>query len=107
MSAPGCAPREVIRDYWLAALNYLAIGRTAAELRAQAADPEMTRGLALMCGITEDEERAQVLAVADRLDGLTAAGLTPESAYSLAGLDDVLGPYADNAVAALVPEAVA
>jgi len=79
----------VIRDHWTAALRLYAIGRTSEELRAQAADPEMTRGLALLSGITEEQERAQVLAIAAAIDQLTAAGLTPDRAYCLAGL----GPY--------------
>jgi hypothetical protein len=97
--ACGCArhrPVLVFRDYWLAALNYLALGRTAAELREQAADPEMNRGLAALCGITEEQERAQVLAIAGNLGQLEAQGMTPDQAYRLAGLDLVLGPYAEN-----------
>lgn len=92
--APRRSP-QVTRDYWTAALKFYATGRTAGGLRAMAADPEMTRGLALLSGVTEDEERAQVLAIADAIDALAAAGLTPEQAYFLAGLDKVLGPYAD------------
>ncbi len=97
----------VIRDYWLAALKYCAIGRTAADLRAQAADPEMTRGLALLSGISEEQERAQVLAVAPAIDLLAAAGLTPVKCWYLAGLDQFHGPYADNAALARMPEVAA
>jgi len=91
-AAPVTAPGAV-RDHWMAALKFHAIGRTAAHLRVMAADPEMTRGLALLSGITEDEEQAQTLAVADAIDSLTAEGLTPEQAYFLSGLDKVFGPY--------------
>jgi hypothetical protein len=97
--ACGCArhrPAPVARDYWLAALKFYATGRTPRALRAMASNPEMTRGLALLSGVTEDEERAAMLAIARDIEELAAAGLTPEQAYFLASLDKVLGPYAEN-----------
>lgn len=106
--ACGCAchhPVSAARDHWLAALKFYATGRTPRALRAMAASPEMTRGLALLSGVTEDEERAAMLAIAEAIDELAAAGLTPEQAYFLASLDKVLGPYAENA--ALSAEAAA
>jgi hypothetical protein len=87
------AAPQVITDYWMAALKYRAIGRTAASLREQAADPVMTEGLALLSGITAGQERIQVLAVADAVDALAAEGLTPEQCYFLANLDKEFGPY--------------
>ena len=89
-------PTLVIRDYWTAALKFYATGRTSRALRTMAANPEMTRGIALMSGITEEQERAQVLAIADAIDEYAAAGLTPEGAYSLASLEEVFGrPFAE------------
>jgi hypothetical protein len=84
-------PTEKMNDYWTAALKFYATGRTAGALRALAADPVMTRGLALMCGITEVEELEQLLGIADAIDAYAAAGLTPEGAYSLAGLEEIFG----------------
>jgi hypothetical protein len=84
---------EALTDTWLAALRYRAIGRTAGDLRAQAADPEWVRGLALEGGITADQEREQMLAVAGRMDRLAAEGLTPVACWYLGGLDQFLGPY--------------
>lgn len=92
-------PREPqrITDYWTAGLKFYATGRNSATLRAIAADPVLTRGFALLSGITEDEERAQALGIADAIDALAAEGLTREQAYFLAGLDKVLGPYPGTA----------
>jgi len=86
-------PPAVITDYWTAAIKFYATGRTAEGLRAMAADDEMTRGLAVLSGITEDEEREQVLKIADAIDKLTAEGLTPVKCWYLAGLDQFLGPF--------------
>jgi hypothetical protein len=86
-------PTLVIRDYWLAALKYFALGRTANDLRDEAADPEWVRGMALEGGITEEQERAQLLAVADRIADLKAEGLTPVKCWYLSGLDQFLGPF--------------
>jgi hypothetical protein len=86
-------PPAVITDTWLAALRYRAIGRTAEDLREQAADPEWVRGLALEGGITEEQEREQLLAIADRMTQLAAEGLTPVKCWYLGGLDQWLGPY--------------
>jgi hypothetical protein len=84
-------PTLVIRDYWLAGLKYFALGTTAEDLRAQAADTEWVRGMALEGGITEEQERTQLLAVADRIDSITAEGLTPVKCWYLSGLDQFLG----------------
>jgi len=92
MSAPGCAPREVIRDYWLAALKLYAAGRAADDVRAQAANPETVRARAAY-GVTEEEGRARALAVADCIDRLSAAGLTPAECWYLAGMDRLHGPF--------------
>jgi hypothetical protein len=87
---------ELISDYWMAALKFRATGRTSRALRVMAADDEMTRGLALMSGVTQDEERAQVTGIADAIDVLEAHGLTPEDCYNLAGLDKLFGrPFAE------------
>lgn len=86
-------PPEALRDHWTAALKYMGIGRTAESFRAQAADPDFTRGMALLSGTSGDAEHAWLSAVADAIDTLTAEGLTPEQAYFLAGLDRELGPY--------------
>lgn len=71
------AETAVTRDYWTAALKYCAIGRTAETLRAMAADPEWTRGMAAVSGVTEEEERRDMLATASAIDALAAEGLTP------------------------------
>lgn len=89
-------PTLVFRDYWMAALKFYATGRTAEGLRVQAADPAWTAGLAFIDGVTPAEEAAELLAIAGAIDSLAVAGLTPERAYALAGLDKVLGPYAEN-----------
>jgi hypothetical protein len=87
---------QVISDYWTAALKFYATGRTSRALRTMAADGEMTRGLALLSGITEDEEREQITGIADAIDVLEAHGLTPEKCYFLAGLDKLFGrPFAE------------
>lgn len=87
---------QVISDYWMAALKFYATGRTSRALRAMAADDEMTRGLALMCNITPEQEREEITGIADAIDSLAAAGLTPEQAYSLAGLEELLGrPFSE------------
>lgn len=86
-----------ITGYWTAALKLYAVGRNADTMRAIAADPVLTRGFALIYGITEDEEREQELGIADAIDALAAEGLTREQAYFLAGLDKVLGPYLGTA----------
>jgi hypothetical protein len=90
-------PPEKITDYWTAGLKFYATGRRSATLRAIAADPVLTRGFALLAGITEDEERAQALGIADAIDAIAAEGMTREQAYFLAGLDRILGPYPGNA----------
>lgn len=90
-------PPLVIRDHWMAALKLYATGATAEDFRAEADSPARVKGLALLCGITQEQERAQALAIAGAIDNYAAAGLTPEQAYSLAGLDRELGPYEDNA----------
>lgn len=82
---------QKVTDTWMAALKFHATGRTSRALRAMAADGELTRGLALMTGITEEQERAQVLAIASAIDELSGAGVTPEKAYGLAGLEELLG----------------
>jgi hypothetical protein len=89
-------PPQPINDYWMAALKFYATGRTSRALRVMAADPEMTKGLALLSGVTEDEEREQITGIADAIDILEAHGLTPEDCYNLAGLDKLLGrPFAE------------
>ena len=90
-------PTLVIRDHWLAALKYFALGRTAGDLRDEAADPEWVRGMALEGGITEDQERAQMLAIADAIDALAATTLTPVKCWYLSGLDQFLGPFPGTA----------
>jgi hypothetical protein len=93
--SPAASP-ELITDYWTAALKFRATGRTSRALRTMAADEEMTRGLALLSGVTEDEEREQVLGIADAIDVLESHRLTPEDCYNLAGLDRLLGrPFAE------------
>lgn len=94
-AAPVTRP-GAITDYWMAALKFRATGRTSRALRTMAANEELTRGLALLSGITEDEERAQTLGIADAIDVLEAHGLTPENCYFLAGLDRIFGcPFAE------------
>jgi hypothetical protein len=90
-------PTLVIRDFWLAALKYFAVGTTAEDLRQQAADPEWVRGMALEGGITQEQERAQLLAVAHCLDSLAATTLTPVDCWNLSGLDQFLGPFPGTA----------
>lgn len=77
-----CPPEAVTDDAWLAALRYRAIGRTAGDLRERAAI------------VTQEQERTQLLAVADRVDALAAEGLTPVKCWYLGGLDQWFGPYA-------------
>jgi hypothetical protein len=89
-------PPQPINDYWMAALKFYATGRTSRALRVMAGDEELTRALAIDTGITEDAERAQILGIAAAIDELAVAGLTPEGAYNLAGLEEALGrPFAD------------
>jgi hypothetical protein len=89
-------PAEKITDYRTAALKFRGTGRTARALRVMAANEEMTRGLALLSGITEDEEREQMTGIADAIDVLESHRLTPEDCYNLAGLDKLLGrPFAE------------
>lgn len=82
-----------ITDYWTAGLKFYATGRTAEALRLMAANREMTEGLALLSGVTPEEEREQMLGIASAIDALKAEGLTREQAYFLAGLDKDFGPY--------------
>jgi hypothetical protein len=86
-------PTLVIRDFWLAALKYYALGSTAGDLRADAADPEWVRSASLDAGITEEQERAQLLAVAHCLDSIAATGLSPVKCWYLSGLDQFLGAF--------------
>lgn len=81
MNAALDRPPEAVTDTWLAALRYYAIGRTAGDLRDQAA------------ARTGERERAQMLAVAGRMDDLAAEGLTPVDCWYLGSLDQFLGPY--------------
>jgi hypothetical protein len=90
-------PALVIRDHWMAALKYFALGRTAGDLRAEAADPEWVRGMAAEGGITEEQERSQVLAIADAVDALAVTTLTPVKCWYLSGLDQFLGPFPGTA----------
>jgi hypothetical protein len=92
-------------DHWLAALKYYGTGRTAGDLRAEAADPAWVAGLAYIDGIAPGEERARMLGTARAVEELAAAGLSPEQAYFLAGLDRDLGPYDDNAALSAAYEA--
>lgn len=89
---PSRAP-EVITDHWMAALKYLAIGRTANDLRDEAGDPQWVKGLALLSGTTPDGERGQLLRIADAVAELKAEGLTPVKCWYLSGLDQFHGPY--------------
>ncbi len=90
-------PSAAVRDHVTAALKYYGTGRTAATHRALASDPAMVAGLAYVEGVTPAEMAAEMAATADVIDQYTAAGLAPEGAYRLAGLDRDLGPYDDNA----------
>jgi hypothetical protein len=83
-------PRPVTRED---AMKYFAIGRTAGSFRSSAADPEWVRGMALLSGVTEDDERRTELAVADGIDAVDAEGLTRVDCYVLMGLDQFFGPY--------------
>jgi len=103
----GCTchfPQAAARDYWLDALKLYATGRTAEAQRAEADDPAWVAGLAYVDGVTPEQERSEMLAIAAAIASLAAAGLTPEQAYFLASLDRGLGPYAENADLARVPE---
>jgi hypothetical protein len=100
-------PTLVIRDYWMAALKLYGCGRTATAQRAEARDPAWVAGLAYIDGVTAGQERAEMLWTARAIEELAAAGLTPEQAYCLASLDRDLGPYAENADLARVPEVAA
>jgi len=105
--APACAPGTVT-DIPVAALRFHAGGFTGADVRSRAADPDMTWLLAVQCGITEDEAREVSASLADFLDSYAAAGLTPEGAYRLAGLDkDSCRPFSEFALAARPAPAVA
>lgn len=95
----GCVchrPSAASRDHWTAALKYYGTGRTAQAHRALADSPAMVAGLAFIDGITPAEMRAEMAATADAIGQYAAAGLTPEGAYFLAGLDRDLGAYEDN-----------
>lgn len=90
------AGSSAVTDCWTAALKFYATGRTAGNVRAQADTPEWVAGLAYIDGITPEAERYAMLSLADCMDAIVRAGLTPEQAYNLAGLDRVLGvPFAE------------
>ena len=90
------ASGQRVTDYWTDGLKFYATGRTSEALRVMAADEEMTRGLAILSGITPEEERAEILGIAGAIDALKAEGLTREQAYFLAGLDRILGiPFSE------------
>jgi hypothetical protein len=92
-----CNPTLVIRDFEIAAKKYYALGSTPEVLRAEAADPEWVRDTALKAGISEEQERAQLLAVADRIAVIAATGLTPVDCWYLTALDQFLGPFPGTA----------
>lgn len=90
----GTATRPVTRDD---AMKFYATGRTAEGLRAHAADPLVTEGIATLSGITPDEARQQMLALADAIDHITSEGITQEQAYFLMRLDTHFGPFPGTA----------
>jgi hypothetical protein len=67
------------------AMKFYATGRTAAGLRAQAADPETVAMIAAGSLETEDEVRAMMLALADGVAQIAADGLTPADCWKLLG----------------------
>jgi hypothetical protein len=68
-----------------AAMKFYATGRTAAGLQAQAADPQTVAMIAAWIPATEDKVRAEMLALADGIDQITAEGLTPADCWKLLG----------------------
>jgi hypothetical protein len=83
-------------------MRFHATGRTPEILRSYAADPLVTEGIAVLSGITPDEAREQMLALADAVEHITAEGITQEQAYFLMRLDRHFGPYPGTAAAAAV-----
>jgi hypothetical protein len=81
-----------------AAMIFYVTGRTAAGLRAEAADPETVAGIATRSPETEDEVRAMMLALADGIDQIAAEGLTPLDCW------EELGWSPDFVEASLTPE---
>jgi hypothetical protein len=75
------------------AMAWYAIGRTARGRRALAGIPVAVKAHADLCGVTPEEMRADLLAVADGIDMITAEGLTRADCWYLAGLDQFHGPF--------------
>jgi hypothetical protein len=75
------------------AVKFYATGRTAGELRAQAANPWLVRDRAKHAGVSPRFIRDEMLAIADGIEEVAATGLTPELAYFALGLDLVLGRF--------------
>ena len=93
---PEAPAPQPVTDYWMAGLKFHATGRTSGLLREMAADETLTRGLALLSGVTPERERAEMLHIARAIDELAAAGVTPEQAYGLAGLPELFGcPFSE------------
>ena len=85
-TAPQPAPRE-------AAMAWYAIGRTAEGRRALARNPVASAAYAALYGMSPEEMRAELLAVADGIDMIAAEGLTRVECWYLAGLDQFHGQF--------------
>jgi hypothetical protein len=83
------AERSTASGLRRAAMAYLAAGRTAGQLYANASDPKIVAGVALLAGRCEDDVRDQMLAVAIAVDVITREGITPEQCRFLVGEDGV------------------
>ena len=87
------------------AMAWYAIGRTARSRRALANLPVAVIRFADVYGVTPDEMRADLLAVADGIDAVVAEGLTRVDCWYLAGLDQFHGPYRDDVRVVPAPRA--
>jgi hypothetical protein len=85
------------------AMAWYAVGRTAAGRRALAGDPLVVESYARLYGMSAEEMRADLLAVADGIDKITAEGLTRVDCWYLAGLDQFHGPFPAPAAPVVVP----
>jgi GNAT superfamily N-acetyltransferase len=80
--------------YRAAALNFMARGGTAAGVREHAADAFYVKRFSQGTGIPVQQVYEYLLQVAGAIENLTEVhGLTRESAYFLARLDEKHGPY--------------
>jgi hypothetical protein len=86
-------------------MAWYAIGRTAQSRRALAKLPVAVSRFADIYGVSPEEMRAGLLAVADGIDAVVAEGLTRADCWYLAGLDQFHGLFPAPVVPAPRPAA--